>query len=372
MEPDELGGWLLMLRAGALGRAGARRLLAVLGSPAAVLHATGAAWTSAAGPAAAAALDAARAGLDDEIAATLRWRSAAPQRHLVPIGDQAYPPALLETADPPLMLFAEGRLALLAQPQIAVVGSRNPTPQGVENARAFAAGLSAAGWTVTSGLALGIDGAAHEGALPAAGSTVAVIGTGIDIAYPRRHLALSQRVAREGLLVSEHRLGTPGLAHHFPERNRIIAGLSRGTLVVEAAVRSGSLSTARQALEAGREVFAIPGSIHSPQSRGCHALIRQGAALVETVDDVLRELAGQPQRPLFAGPLPDDVDVEEGSVATDDPVMHALGQDPASLDTLLARTGLDASALLGRLLELELAGRLSRLPGNLYQQRSAA
>ncbi len=218
-------------------------------------------------------------------------RRAAPEsRQIVTLGDAALPAGAAQTADPPLLLYAQGRCELLHARAVAIVGSRNPTPQGIDNARAFAGHLSQAGLTIVSGLALGIDGAAHEGALDGPGSTIAVVGTGLDRVYPTRHRELAHRIASEGLMVSEFPLGTPPLPPNFPLRNRIIAGLTRGTLVVEAALQSGSLITARLALEAGREVFAIPGSIHSPQSRGCHALIKQGAKLVDGAEDVLEEL----------------------------------------------------------------------------------
>jgi len=243
-----------------------------------------------------------------------------------------------------------------------VVGSRNPSPQGVENARAFAAHLSQAGFTVVSGLALGIDGAAHEGALQGQAGTVAVVGTGLDRVYPRRHLDLAHRIANHGAIVSELPLGTPALPANFPLRNRIIAGLTQGTLVVEAALQSGSLITARLAAESGREVFAIPGSIHAPQSRGCHLLIKQGAKLVDSAQDILEELKAG-----FTG-TPGPATAGKAS-RTGDPLLEALGHDPASLDALAARTGWPAAALNTRLLELELEGQVARLPGQLFQRR---
>ncbi len=302
-----------------------------------------------------------------QVEAVARWLEGPGdgERRVVTLGDPLYPARLLETADPPLLLFLHGRAELLARPAIAVVGSRNPTPPGRENAQAFAAHLSRAGWTIVSGLALGIDGAAHEGALAGDGSTVAVLGTGVDRIYPARHEALARRIAAAGLLVSEFPLGTPPLAPNFPLRNRLIAGLASGTLVVEAAVQSGSLITARLAVEAGREVFAIPGSIHSPLSRGCHALIKQGAKLVETADDVLAELRPA-ARPASASPPATSPAVPANE--TRDPVLEALGHDPATLDAIGARTGWPAAELAARLLELELEGRVRRLPGGLFQR----
>ncbi len=285
---------------------------------------------------------------------------------MLTIGEAEYPALLLQTADPPLLLYAHGRLDLLDNPALAVVGSRHLSAQGLDNARAFALHLSRAGVTIVSGLALGIDGAAHEGGLGGRGSTIAVVGTGLDRIYPPRHRALTHRIAAEGLLLSEFDLGMPPLRENFPQRNRVIAGLARGTLVVEAAWPSGSLITARQALEAGRDVFAIPGSIHSPQSRGCHALIKQGAKLVDSADDILGELdwAPAPTSARENAPAPP-------SGATD-ALLDALGHDPVTLDALLARTGASAAELTVRLLELELDGRVARLPGGLYQRRGSA
>jgi DNA processing protein len=304
--------------------------------------------------------------------ATMAWLAADVQRRfVVTLGDPAYPQALLETADPPLLLYLQGRLSLLSEPSLAIVGSRHATPGGLDNARAFASHLAQSGLVIVSGLALGIDGAAHEGALEGAtagggGGTIAVVGTGLDRVYPKRHHALAHRlVDGAGLQLSEFMLGAESLKEHFPRRNRIIAGLSLGTLVVEAAVQSGSLITARLAVEYGREVFAIPGSIHSPQSRGCHRLIKDGAKLVETADDILQELrwpaAEPPATPSAAA-----------NAGVEDPLLRAMGHDPITLDTLSDRTGWPAAELQARLLELELDGRLVRLPGGLFQRRSAA
>jgi DNA processing protein len=254
---------------------------------------------------------------------------------------------------------------------IAVVGSRNPTPQGLTNARQFSRCFAQAGLTVVSGLALGVDAAAHESALEAALpgelATIAVVGTGLDRVYPRQHLELARRIARNGLFVSEYPLGTPPLAQNFPKRNRIIAALSQGTVVVEAALKSGSLITAHQAAEQGKDVFAIPGSIHSPQSRGCHALLKQGAKLVETAQDVLEELSI-----VHAAPTPGPAPEVEALSEREDGILAALGFDPVSLDALVARTGIAAAHLQAKLLELELRGDLARLPGGLYQRVGAA
>lgn len=365
MDPGELAAWVRLIETPHVGREAARKLLAAFGSPDAVLSASTAARQQIVSNAAAKALADAPDDVRTRVEAALRWlpdgTDEAP-RHALALGDPDYPKSLLETADPPLLLFLQGRTELLRPPGLAVVGSRNPTPQGLENARAFSAHLSESGFTIVSGLAMGVDGAAHEGALTGSGSTIAVVGTGLDRVYPRRHLELAHRIAQRGLIVSEHSPGTPPLAQHFPQRNRIIAALTRGTLVVEAALQSGSLITARLASECGREVFAIPGSIHSPQSRGCHALIKQGAKLVEGAQDILEELSwGGPQAPSTT-PNP--------SPEADDPLLHALGYEPASLDALVARTGWPAAELNARLLELELAGDLARLPGQLFQRLS--
>jgi DNA processing protein len=363
LDRDELAAWLRLTETPKLGRTSARRLLAVFGSPQAVIAATAAARRDVVGATPAAALDKVPGDFERRVDTTLTWlaSTAAPPRDVIALGDPRYPRLLLESADPPLLLHVEGRTDLLNAPSLAVVGSRHATPQGIENARAFATHLSQAGITIVSGLALGIDAAAHEGGLAGPGSTVAVVGTGLDIDYPRRNRGLARRIAEGGLLVSEHSLGAPPLADHFPERNRIIAGLTRGTLVVEAALQSGSLITARLASEAGREVFAIPGSIHAPQSRGCHALIRQGAKLVETAADVLEEFPGH--RP---APAPSATDLP--TAAADDPVLVALGHDPLGLDELVCRTGWPPADLNAKLLELELQGLVARLPGQLFQR----
>jgi DNA processing protein len=294
------------------------------------------------------------------------------RRSFLTLGDAAYPPALLQTADPPLLLFADGAVDRLAAPSLAIVGSRHPTPQGEDNARAFAAALSGDGLVIVSGMARGIDAAAHEGGLRGPAGTVAVLGGGPDVPYPASHAGLAARIAAHpaGLLLSEYAPGTPALKDHFPRRNRIIAGLSLGTLVVEAALRSGSLITARLATEAGREVFAIPGSIHSPQAKGCHALIKQGAKLVEVAADILEEIRAAQARPR----VDSEAGEHDGPGAEDgprDPLLRALGHDPTTLDALQARTGWPTAELSARLLELELQGAVARLPGGLYQRRTA-
>ncbi len=363
IDPDELAAWLRLLETPGVGRESARKLLSAFGSPDAVFRSSVSAQRTVAGATVAQALGAAQETLDALISKTLDWLNAAPQsRTVITLGDPHYPAALLETADPPMLLYAQGLVSRLQGPSVAIVGSRNPTRQGVDNARAFAEHLSHAGLTVVSGLALGIDAAAHEGALSGASGTVAVVGTGLDQVYPKRNAKLAQRIALEGLILSEFSLGTPPLPANFPVRNRIIAGLTRGTLVVEAALQSGSLITARLAGEAGRDVYAIPGSIHSPQSRGCHALIKQGAKLVDTAQDVLEDLR-------LALPGASGAATPTQPHATD-PLLDALGYDPVSLEALVARTGWSASQLSTKLLDLELDGQVARLPGQLFQRIS--
>ena len=384
MDHDELGAWLRLTLTPGIGNGAARRLLARFGLPQSIFQQTEAALQLCVPAAQAKALREIPHGWETLWQTTAQWLANAalqgPARAIVTLGDLRYPQALLETEDPPLLLYLMGPASLLEhQPFptdrcLAVVGSRNPTAQGAENARLFARALCGAGLTIVSGLALGVDAAAHEGALEAATSagtmaaTIAVVGTGLDRVYPRKNLDLAHRIAANGLIVSEYPLGTPPLPANFPKRNRIISGLSQGTLVVEAAVASGSLITARMAAEQGREVFAIPGSIHAPQSRGCHALIRQGAKLVESAQDVLEEL--KIPATTVPGLSHEGVNAPGADVSdeTEDPVLAALGYDPMGLDALIARTGMDASTLQVALLELELDGRVARLPGGLFQR----
>ncbi|RZL54476.1 MAG: DNA-protecting protein DprA [Variovorax sp.] len=377
MDGEELADWLRLTSTPGIGDITARKLLSAFGLPGDVLAQSRTALQQVVSPAQAAALHTRPPRLDDAVAQTSRWLAAedhdgAAVHRIVTLGDPGYPAGLLEMADPPLMLYLIGPAAFdLTQlaDSIAMVGSRNPTPQGEANAREFARAFGDLGIPVVSGLALGVDGAAHQGALDAVGTrtdvlaTVAVVGTGLDRIYPARHHALAHRISARGLIVSEFPLGTPPLNQNFPKRNRIIAGLSRGTLVVEAALQSGSLITARLAVEQGREVFAIPGSIHSPQARGCHALIRQGAKLVESVGDVLEELQPGTRAPVVGAAVAEDPD-ETG----DTTLLQRLGFDPVGLDALCARTGQPAAALQAELLGLELDGRIARLPGGLFQR----
>ena len=376
---DDFEAWFRLLETPRLGLIHGRQLLAAFGSPESVLRAPVSALRAVVPQALAVAVAGpAPDAFPERLESARRWLAAGVGgRRFITLSDTLYPHALLQTADPPLLLYAEGALERLAAPAIAIVGSRHPTPQGEENAREFAAELSRQGWVVVSGLAIGIDAAAHEGALLGAARTVAVMGAGPDQPYPARNAGLAARIVAEaGLLLSEYAPGTPPLPDNFPRRNRIIAGLTQGTLVVEAALRSGSLITARLASEAGREVFAIPGSIHSAQSKGCHALIKQGAKLVEVATDILEELrhtatAAVPAVGLANAPELDDHEAGSGTGgdAHTDPVLRALGHDPTTLDALLARTGWSTAELSAHLLELELQGQVARLPGGLYQRQ---
>ncbi len=308
---------------------------------------------------------------EDLLAADIAWLEA-PEHHFLRFVDDDFPPQLENVDSVPVALFVIGNPDLLLQPQLAIVGSRNASPQGLADSRDFAAQLAAAGLVITSGLADGVDGAAHRAALDAGGRTVAVLGTGVDRLYPRKHEALARDIVAEGALVSEFPLGTPPHARNFPRRNRIISGLSLGTLVIEAGLRSGSLITARLASEQGREVMAVPGSIHLPTKQGCHKLIRDGAALVEHPREVRDLLAGPAQR--FGRELGERLQQMSGADDTTPvdaalaPVLNALGEAPASLDELAERTRMPAAGVSSALLELELAGHVASLPGGRFQR----
>lgn len=362
MQPAERAAWVRLLATPGLGPRTARHLLAAFGLPDAIFGAGVAALARAVPEPLARVLATVPApDVQSAIDATEHWLAASPQHALVCLADPDYPRLLLDTPDPPPVLYAIGRRDLLTRPALAIVGSRNATQQGVANAEAFAGALARSGLTIVSGLALGIDAAAHRGALDADSDagTIAVVGTGVDITYPASNRALTQRIRNEGLVLSEFALRTPAIAHNFPRRNRIIAGLARGVLVVEAALRSGSLITARLAADAGREVFAIPGSIHSPLAKGCHRLIRDGAKLVESAHDVAEDLG------LERAPRPAATVTEAGPHAE---LLTLIGHDPVDLDTLAARSGQAAGTLAATLLELELTQDVERLPGNRYQR----
>jgi DNA processing protein len=356
-----LASWLQLTLTPGLGAAAIRGLLKQFGLPENILAATRAQLERAAGPAAVQLLR--PEATAPAIERALRWADE-PGHAIVTLADAAYPRLLLEIPDPPPLLYAVGRIELLGRPSLAVVGSRNATAQGARDAEQFAKAFSAAGLTIVSGLALGIDAAAHRGGLAAEGSTIAVLGTGVDVIYPRQNAPLAGRIAESGLLLSEFPLGTGGAAHNFPRRNRLISGLAQGCLVVEAALGSGSLITARAAAEQGREVFALPGSIHSPLTKGCHALIKQGAKLVESAEDVLAELTAF-RRTGFASTR-----AAVPPAGQPEALLTHMGFAPVDLDSLCARAGLPAEQVSAELLRLELAGRIAALPGGLYQRLS--
>ncbi|GAA4020735.1 DNA-processing protein DprA [Actimicrobium antarcticum] len=353
--------WLRLEQTAGVGPTTAHRLLAEFGLPENIFAATERSLSQlVGGPIARALVATPSVRTQSLIAATLNWLDH-PDNHFLTLADRRYPQALLNIHDPPVVLYAKGKVELLQQASVAIVGSRNATAQGCIHAGKFAEHLSQSGFTIVSGMALGIDTAAHAGALPHAGSTIAVVGTGIDIVYPARNRALAHQIARDGCLLSEYVLGTGPLAANFPRRNRLISGLSRGVLVVEAAARSGSLITARVAAEQGRDVFAIPGSIHAPLSKGCHQLIKQGAKLVESGQDILEEI----------GAVAVSSSVRVANVAPPSALsalFDVLGFDPADGDTLSQRSGLDAAELLSQLLELELLGFIEVMPGGFYRR----
>lgn len=376
--PDGLDAWLRLSLTPGVGDVSARKLLGAFGLPEQIFCQPEAALRQVVGPAQSAALQLPPQDWVAQCELTRAWLDGSAQRGVLTLADAAYPTSLLNMADPPLVLYWQGDVSLLAHPQcLAMVGSRNPTPQGERTAHDMAKALAAAGVCVVSGLALGVDGAAHTGALDGGGATIAVVGTGLDRVYPSRHLALAHRITQQGLLLSEFPLGTPPSQSNFPKRNRIIAGLAQGTLVVEAALASGSLITARLAVDMGREVFAIPGSIHSTQAKGCHALIRQGAKLVETAQDVLEDLRFAP--PVATMPAPVGAPTDGCRTRGDDTaeplvagppgrLLAQMGHHPLGLDELQAMTGESAAHLQAWLMELELDGHVARAPGGLFQR----
>ncbi|MES2561435.1 MAG: DNA-processing protein DprA [Pseudomonadota bacterium] len=355
----ELESWLCLSLAPELGDESFRRLLVAFGGPQQIQRASRAALLSIV-PARAA--DAVTAPVPLEALRVIgAWLDDLDNRILT-FADSAYPQALLNTPDPPPVLYVKGRHELLNRMSLAIVGSRNATQQGLAHAERFARALSDAGLTIVSGLALGIDAAAHRGGLEGASSSVAVVGTGLDIVYPARNRDLAHALAREGCIISEFALGTPAVAGNFPRRNRIISGLARGCLVVEAALSSGSLITARMANEQGRDVFAMPGSIHSPLAKGCHRLIKQGAKLVESADDVLSELG------LVAPHTAQRTVMTRAGERPSHPLLDALGFDPCDIDTLCARSLVSAEAAAALLTQWEIEGWIESLPGGRYLQ----
>ncbi len=353
---QELALWVALCNIHGLGNQGVCQLLKTFGDPESVFAASGSQLRQLVS---AAIADKISSGPDLTASeATLDWLQGE-QNHLITLADADYPKALLEIPDPPPLLYAKGQTRWLNTPAIAVVGSRNSSPQGEKNAEDFSQALANHGYTIISGMALGIDGAAHRGALKANGATIAVVGTGLDIVYPSRHRELAHQIAEHGLIISEFALGTPSMAQNFPRRNRIISGLATGCLVVEANVQSGSLITARLAAEQGREVFAIPGSIHSPVSKGCHLLIKQGAKLVDNIQDIVDELGATSRENIFTEPA---------EPLESNPLLDSMGFEPITMEALLERSGLTSDSLSAMLLMLELESRVASLPGGRYQR----
>jgi len=362
-QAEAIAAWVRLEQTDGIGPITARKLLGVFGLPENIFAASFSALHKIIPDRVALALTTnASEEIQAQIDQTLEWAAQA-GNHVLTLADSAYPAALLEIPDPPLVLYVKGRLDLLAVPSLAIVGSRNATAQGLANAENFAKALSHAGLSIVSGMALGVDTAAHRGGLSGKGSTIAVIGTGADIVYPARNRSLAHQIADNGCIVSEYPLGMPAIAANFPRRNRIISGLVRGVLVIEAAAQSGSLITARLGAEQGKEVFAIPGSIHSPLSKGCHLLIKQGAKLVESAQDVLEELRLLPPTTQTSPAPSAEADSPEAAA-----LMAALGFDPVSADLLCERSGLDTATLMAQLLALELDGLVERLSDGKYRR----
>lgn len=358
--------WLTLLLAPGIGPVAGMRLIERHGDPEAALAAGPSGWRAAGIPEP--LFEALREPDAEAMTACRDWLDGAEDRALLTIDDPRYPPRLLETGRPPLALFCQGDVDLLMRDQIAIVGARAASRQGLEDARAFAGELARQGLVITSGLASGIDGAAHAAALDASGNTIAVAGTGPDRVYPARHRQLAHRIGAQGLIVSEFPPGTGAKPQHFPQRNRIIAGLSLGTLVVEAAAKSGSLITAKLAAEFGREVFAIPGSIHKPTARGCHALIREGAQLVETVQEILVALGRAAPATTATLPGVSDPDANPALSGGARQTLAAVDDNGTAFDQLVARTGLNVAALSSALLELEIAGLVASEPGGSFSR----
>ena len=356
--PADLEAWLRLSLTAGLGGESFRQLLSAFGGPEQVLGASRTALTRViSGKLADAIVDAEMHG---EPAAVEAWL-ADKNNHVITLADAEYPQALLQTADPPPLIYVKGRVELLNRPAIAVVGSRNATAQGKLTAESFATALSNAGLCVVSGMALGIDAAAHRGGLAGLSSTIAIVGTGLDKVYPARNRDLAHAIAEKGAIISEFALGTPPLAANFPRRNRLISGMTRGCLVVEAALSSGSLITARLSNELGKDVFAIPGSIHSTLSKGCHVLIKQGAKLVDDAADILGELR-----------LPVPAGGPSGTVpsVSNHPLLAHMAFDPCDIDTLAGRAGLPVHEVSAALIELEMESAVASLPGGLWQRIS--
>lgn len=351
----ELASWITLSQTPGLGNEGLRKLLQSFGSPANILTAPAHSLRQVVRPAV--ALSIANGIYEPALVPVVEWLED-PLNSIVTLADADYPQSLLNISDPPLLLYVKGRRELLNHSSLAIVGSRNASVQGLRNAESFAQAASESDLCIVSGMAHGIDTAAHQGGLRGRGSSIAVVGTGLDKVYPATNRGLAHQLATHGALISEFSLGTPPLAPNFPRRNRIISGLSLGCLVVEASLQSGSLITARMALEQGRDVFAIPGSIHSPQAKGCHTLIKQGAKLIDHVNDILDELG------VFASPRVNTVEEKQNV----HPVFAHLDYEPLDIDSLSIRSGLTIEALSAILLQLELGGQVAALPGGLYQR----
>ena len=354
--------WLRLALIAGLGAASHHALLRAYGTPKAVLNASHQDLSRRVGSRLA---DAVCLGTTaNAVDVALQW-ARLPNHALLTLADHRYPALLREISDPPILLYLRGERCpceLLRRPALAIVGSRHASAQGLRDAHEFAGALARRGFAIVSGLALGIDAAAHAGALDANGATIAVIGTGIDIGYPRRNNALAQRIATDGAIISEFALGSPPLAQHFPRRNRIISGLAQGCVVIEAAIDSGSLITARLAADQGREVFALPGSIHSPLAKGCHALIRDGAKLVDCVDHIIEELQPATTRSR-SSPSPKSITREP-----EHPLLSEMGYAPTDIDTLCARSSLTPDVVSAMLLSLEMTGAVAALAGGRYQR----
>lgn len=370
-QSDDLEFWLALNRVAGLGPGRAKCLLEHFGGPRPIFDASESALIAQnVSPVARQSLQSPPwSGVEGDRS----WLEGA-GHHVVTLADPRYPQRLAEIADPPPVLFVSGSLGILAQPQLAIVGSRNPTAAGRDIAGSFSRAFASTGLVVTSGLALGIDAAAHRGALDGGGHTIAVMGSGAGLVYPHQHRTLAREAAAHGAVVTEFGVGTPPRAQNFPRRNRVISGLSLGVLVVEAARKSGSLTTARCALEQGREVFAIPGSIHNPLAKGCHSLIRAGAKLVETVEDVLEEIAHQCEvQPTTAPENTWNFDIASGGnpIGLDEDyalLLDSMAYDRVTVDTLVGRTGLTAEVVSSMLLILELKGLVAPEPGGFYSR----
>jgi DNA processing protein len=360
---QDIESWITLCLIDGLGDEAIRRLLVAFGSPAEILSANAPALEGCVKKKVAQSI--VQGAAQDKIAATLKWLEDS-KNSVITLADSDFPSLLLNIPDPPPLLYLKGKRELLNSPMLAIVGSRNATPLGISNAESFAKSASDAGLCVVSGMALGIDTAAHRGGLHGNASSIAVVGTGLDLVYPASNRKLAHELAEQGALISEFPLGTPAKGSNFPRRNRIISGLSRGCLVVEAALQSGSLITARQALEQGREVFAVPGSIHSPLAKGCHSLIKQGAKLVESAEDILDELGHRAPTPaaIDASGKPEGEKPEREKSL----LLRHLGDEIIDIDTLSVRSGLTVETVSAMLLTFELDGTVASLPGGSYQR----